>query len=75
MIEMCSDGKQCYRHIGDELEEITPTEVDELLKLYAKDREMALTSIGGPVREVGLIEKRKNRNIASDGSLLGDYVR
>ena len=55
---MCSDGKQCYRNIGNEPDE---------------DRGcgISLASLSVPV----LKEKRKESNITSDGSLLGDYVR
>jgi len=49
---MCSDGKQCYRKIGN-------------------DREVSFSPLSVPV----LQEKRKNNNITSDGSLLGDYVK
>lgn len=77
---MCSDGKQCYRKIGDDPKEVPPKTTEGLWRLYDEIKErrgggMALAAIGVAIETQELIEKRKRSNITSDGSLLGDTVK
>ena len=68
---MCSDGKQCYRDIIEQKSD------ENLLNnlLGSKGAGIAYTSMYLARMTEIQIEKRKNHNITSDGSLLGDYVR